>query len=564
MDSTIGPQSSADDIENEKILVHVMITSLDVHDENYNQDKEALESKLRYYEQLLRIKSNSATPTSARNPSLPTSATLPSRSRPSIPNWAPREPSPSDRKTIEGTLDPRALSLDGYTSESSNGAKKRPRQDSNLTGMPSSSKFPRTHHTERPATSSTSNSWGSPDEELLAFGGQSKVRSNGTFESYMRRAQREEERWRREQADQELARQLSEQAQAHAPPSSSFPTNGALNQSYIAADGTYARPIPPAVPIKQEIPAYFGTTLAGDANYQHNLGSSNTNFQPNSFSAPAYVQPLDGQWGQVDEDDDDLQIITPEQFGARTSAAAHGRSRYQPRGPVNYGSIPGSFPHASYADLNFSGQEYQSNPGQSFIHSSSNYMGASALSLGQQMSAPVSNGWSAAQGIDPSVVSSSYHGQAGSSVFGDPTVNNYSSTFDDEGGLSREVLQDLESRQMGYMLADPTKTKEDIVQLLENIRPDEELPPELREGGPKDLRVQLMEHQKLGLAWMKQKEESSNKGSILADDMGLGKTIQVRPFRRTCGHLLRPSLLMYAFDLGSCVDPRSAFSKSHH
>jgi SNF2 family DNA or RNA helicase len=35
-----------------------------------------------------------------------------------------------------------------------------------------------------------------------------------------------------------------------------------------------------------------------------------------------------------------------------------------------------------------------------------------------------------------------------------------------------------------------------------------------------------MEHQKVGLAWMKRAEESSNKGGILADDMGLGKTIQ--------------------------------------
>lgn len=35
-----------------------------------------------------------------------------------------------------------------------------------------------------------------------------------------------------------------------------------------------------------------------------------------------------------------------------------------------------------------------------------------------------------------------------------------------------------------------------------------------------------MEHQKLGLAWMKSMEESEQKGGILADDMGLGKTIQ--------------------------------------
>ena len=35
-----------------------------------------------------------------------------------------------------------------------------------------------------------------------------------------------------------------------------------------------------------------------------------------------------------------------------------------------------------------------------------------------------------------------------------------------------------------------------------------------------------MKHQRIGLAWLKAKEESQHKGGILADDMGLGKTVQ--------------------------------------
>ncbi|KKZ63232.1 hypothetical protein EMCG_02437 [[Emmonsia] crescens] len=71
----------------------------------------------------------------------------------------------------------------------------------------------------------------------------------------------------------------------------------------------------------------------------------------------------------------------------------------------------------------------------------------------------------------------------------------------------------------------PETTKDELQKLLENIRPDQELDCN-REGTPEALQFSLMEHQKLGLAWMKSMEEGSNRGGILADDMGLGKTIQ--------------------------------------
>lgn len=82
------------------------------------------------------------------------------------------------------------------------------------------------------------------------------------------------------------------------------------------------------------------------------------------------------------------------------------------------------------------------------------------------------------------------------------------------------------NQYIDYVRADPTKTVEEIQTLLENIRPDMDIPPEDREGTPEALVYPLLEHQKLGLAWMKAMEEGSNKGGILADDMGLGKTIQ--------------------------------------
>jgi SNF2 family DNA or RNA helicase len=73
---------------------------------------------------------------------------------------------------------------------------------------------------------------------------------------------------------------------------------------------------------------------------------------------------------------------------------------------------------------------------------------------------------------------------------------------------------------------DSKQANKELNELLKNIRPDIEASKNSREGTPKELLVNLYEHQKLGLRWMKSMEEGSNKGGILADDMGLGKTVQ--------------------------------------
>ncbi|KAK3116120.1 hypothetical protein LTR53_003856 [Teratosphaeriaceae sp. CCFEE 6253] len=74
--------------------------------------------------------------------------------------------------------------------------------------------------------------------------------------------------------------------------------------------------------------------------------------------------------------------------------------------------------------------------------------------------------------------------------------------------------------------SDPGRTKEEIETLLQNIRPDEDVPAHLRVQTPEALTITLHKYQEMGLTWLKNMEEGSNKGSILADDMGLGKTIQ--------------------------------------
>lgn len=74
---------------------------------------------------------------------------------------------------------------------------------------------------------------------------------------------------------------------------------------------------------------------------------------------------------------------------------------------------------------------------------------------------------------------------------------------------------------------DPTQSKEEIQALMENIRPDEDMPAHLRVSTPEDMSVQLHKYQEMGLTWLQKQESGSNMGGILADDMGLGKTIQM-------------------------------------
>jgi hypothetical protein len=77
-----------------------------------------------------------------------------------------------------------------------------------------------------------------------------------------------------------------------------------------------------------------------------------------------------------------------------------------------------------------------------------------------------------------------------------------------------------------YLFADSSRSHEEVKKLLDSIRGDAELPAHMRKGTPEQMDTTLLEHQKLGLTWLTEKEEKIG-GSILADDMGLGRQIQV-------------------------------------
>jgi hypothetical protein len=56
------------------------------------------------------------------------------------------------------------------------------------------------------------------------------------------------------------------------------------------------------------------------------------------------------------------------------------------------------------------------------------------------------------------------------------------------GGEYNEVM----AAQVDYVMNDPRKTRDEIKDLLENIKPDVDLPPESREGTPDALKYPLV------------------------------------------------------------------------
>ena len=126
-------------------------------------------------------------------------------------------------------------------------------------------------------------------------------------------------------------------------------------------------------------------------------------------------------------------------------------------------------------------------------------------------------------------------GTGGTSVYSNPALEYLNQQIDTYGpsvqgfaGASRNLYDPTNPSWISAYdnLRNEGNTEEELKNLLENIRPDEEISSDRREDDPPELKCPLMPHQRLGLAWMKQMEEGSNKGGILADDMGLGKTIQ--------------------------------------
>lgn len=538
----LPPDASIADIESDRQVYQIMLETLDVDEENFLSTKQRYEQALEDLDRL-HAERDPAFGEQHYAPSTPhgpspgflvngsrSSTQLPSRERPSIPNWGQSMPSPTTQRSRPAD-GPRGQQS-SYGVAASGSMKKRPREISNALRPNEAA----SHNKSRRTSDSTSASQASTPASLDSLDDGDITLSAIPKDAYrvkMEQRQREaEERYRRERLDAEYARMISQMPDDATFASSSRPMN---TQSFLGQGATIERPQAAVASPFQMFPAQ---TSAASAQRNDFGGAHGYGFPPPSISRPTAAQriksepnyeqqyrspsdlpsmsaPGTHQPGFLrDDDDSDFQVISPQQFQAQSMTSPHRRRLPAPVPSASFNnfsmpSMPGAFPTQENYQPAYTPR--QSLPG-------STDRADIIATMNRMLQAPIP------------MASGPMHGLGGASVF-NPTYPQELDSDSDDGedpyaGLSEHQLERIRAGGLDYMLQDSQKTREDLLQLLDNIRPDEDVLPDQRIEAPPGLQCTLMPHQQLGYSWLKKQEEGNNKGGILADDMGLGKTIQ--------------------------------------
>lgn len=363
---------------------------------------------------------------------------------------------------------------------------------------------------------------------------------NGLDERARMNHMRAEAAFRRRREEEERNRAYAESlSQSQSRSSSTF---GSLSsrpgiQTTIGHDGMFSRPPPPA---KQEQSDPYQTGRSVYAQPPPQSTKPEPSIKPEAgpstwHQLPQRSRPADN--GVVDltgdDDDDDVAEVAPTNFTPNVNR----RVPQVSSSSIPRTQMPGAWPTPQTPAPDYSRFYGHQTPlpgyGNSVYPNYYPYQGAPTNFQ------PSTQGY-----LDPIQAatnligsgSSGYRGVGGSP---NPLYSAYDNDDDLVYGGARPITNPLipsaygahgalyNNRYDALAEADPTKTREEINALLENIRPDEDLPDHLRVQTPESLAVKLHKYQEMGLTWLKKCEESQQRAGILADDMGLGKTIQM-------------------------------------
>ncbi|KAK5111963.1 hypothetical protein LTR85_011710 [Meristemomyces frigidus] len=514
-----GPNATLDDVEGELDFMNVLIESLDEGSDDYAS--KLAEYQNTRYELELRLEAlqpDSRPPTQAGMDGASDQGDAfwqtTMNGRPLSSNGTDRVVSGSSAASHNGTKRtfPFNMSLDTDLH-----ASKRPTPDPSNAGTPTSS-LDSFEFVERPQVAPGSNAEDAARRRQLAA------------EAAIKR-QMEAER-----ADNLYAQSLSQQ---HNRPSSTFASSSRSGiQTTLGHNGSFQRPPPPQV--KADPYATPSSQIAGPSQLPFAQYSTQQSRSYKSEAQMPRVKPEPGSslpqrsrqstavvdLTASDDEDDAIAEIAPNSFtpsrrAPRPAADAYGSQARQP--------MPGAYPMPNnnviqpvYDPRNAADERVRQQYG---------------LMRGAQLAT-----LNAIAGVK--YAASSVSGQLGelSGLINGSNAGPYTVDDDDDlvyGGARQRPLggdpldpyagqAELYRNRFDALAAyDPGRTKEEISTLLENIRPDEEMPAHLRVQTPDSMTIKLHKYQELGLTWLKKCEEGSNKGGILADDMGLGKTIQM-------------------------------------